>query len=196
MGCGGGQKQQQPVPPTLKMNNGNAKQQQQDDDEEANSLYKGLQSLQRIKHSNFFFFIYSVVVTGDASVGKTNIITRFTTNEFDSNHKATIGVEFGHVEVTLKNEKKVQVQIWDTGQMKEKEFKKPNTSQLVKKGFEPLPGGEFFNLFVHLFIPSRYYRGALGAIIVYDITQPNSFRNVEKWLQELVEYADPDTGTF
>jgi GTPase SAR1 family protein len=55
------------------------------------------------------------VVTGDASVGKTNIITRFTTNEFDSNHKATIGVEFGHVEMVLKNDKKVSVQIWDTG---------------------------------------------------------------------------------
>ncbi len=55
------------------------------------------------------------MVTGDSGVGKTNIITRFTTNEFSLENKATIGVEFGHAELTLANNTKIKVQIWDTG---------------------------------------------------------------------------------
>ena len=55
------------------------------------------------------------MVTGDSGVGKTNIITRFTANEFHLENKATIGVEFGHSELTLSDGTKIKVQIWDTG---------------------------------------------------------------------------------
>lgn len=55
------------------------------------------------------------MVTGDSGVGKTNIITRFTSNEFSLENKATIGVEFGHAEATLGDGTKIKVQIWDTG---------------------------------------------------------------------------------
>jgi GTPase SAR1 family protein len=54
-------------------------------------------------------------VVGDSSVGKTNIITRFTSNEFSSESKATIGVEFGHGEITLNGDIRIKIQIWDTG---------------------------------------------------------------------------------
>jgi len=108
-------------------------------------------------------FLYKVVVTGDSGVGKTNIITRFTSNEFYVGNKATIGVEFGHAEVTLGDNTKVKVQIWDTA------------------------GQERFRA-----ITRGYYRGAVGALIVYDITKAQSFKNVEKWLQELGEHADSD----
>ncbi len=59
--------------------------------------------------------LFTVVVTGDSGVGKTNIITRFTANEFHLENKATIGVEFGHSELTLQDGTKIKVQIWDTG---------------------------------------------------------------------------------
>eukprot|EP01116_Phalansterium_solitarium_P021589 TRINITY_DN677_c0_g1_i2.p2 TRINITY_DN677_c0_g1~~TRINITY_DN677_c0_g1_i2.p2 ORF type:complete len:216 (+),score=52.49 TRINITY_DN677_c0_g1_i2:105-752(+) len=108
-------------------------------------------------------FLYKVVVTGDSGVGKTNIITRFTSNEFYVGNKATIGVEFGHAEVTLADSTKVKVQIWDTA------------------------GQERFRA-----ITRGYYRGAVGALIVYDITKAQSFKNVEKWLSELGEHADND----
>jgi len=110
-----------------------------------------------------FDFLYKVVVTGDSGVGKTNIITRFTSNEFHLESKATIGVEFGHAEITLGDNTKIKVQIWDTA------------------------GQERFRA-----ITRGYYRGAVGALIVYDITKGSSFKNVEKWLQELHEHADPD----
>lgn len=110
-----------------------------------------------------FDFLYKVVVTGDSGVGKTNIITRFTANEFSLESKATIGVEFGHAEITLGDGTKIKVQIWDTA------------------------GQERFRA-----ITRGYYRGAVGALIVYDITKSVSFKNVEKWLQELRQHAFED----
>jgi len=110
-----------------------------------------------------FDFLYKVVVTGDSGVGKTNIITRFTANEFSLESKATIGVEFGHAEITLGDSSKIKVQIWDTA------------------------GQERFRA-----ITRGYYRGAVGALIVFDITKQVSFRNVEKWLQELKQHAFDD----
>jgi len=110
-----------------------------------------------------FDLLYKVVVTGDSGVGKTNIISRFTSNEFQMENKATIGVEFGHAEVTLDDGTQIKVQIWDTA------------------------GQERFRA-----ITRGYYRGAVGALIVYDITKKQTFLNVEKWLQELHEHADSD----
>ena len=132
-------------------------------------LYKGTVSslpffdffTSSIKTSLIYNPFLLVVVTGDSGVGKTNIINRFTTNEFSLESKATIGVEFGHSEITLPDGSQVKVQIWDTA------------------------GQERFRA-----ITRGYYRGAVGALIVYDITKSSSFHNVEKWLNELHEHAD------
>jgi small GTP-binding protein len=78
-----------------------------------------------------------VVVTGDSGVGKTNIISRFTSNEFNIENKATIGVEFGHAELTVKDTK-VKVQIWDTGN-DQRTFL--NFTQRGKNGSEQSPEG-------------------------------------------------------
>jgi len=102
------------------------------------------------------YLLYKVVVIGDSSVGKTCIWSRFTRNEFISNSKPTIGVDFGHGEVTLDDGTKVKVQIWDTA---------------GQDRFRALTKG--------------YYRGACAALIVYDVTKAPSFKNVEKWLSEL-----------
>ncbi|PRP74398.1 Ras-related protein Rab-11B [Planoprotostelium fungivorum] len=107
--------------------------------------------------------MYKVLVTGDSSVGKTNIISRFTSNEFALENKATIGVEFGHAEVTVSDGTEVKVQIWDTA------------------------GQERFRA-----ITRGYYRGAHAALIVFDITKAATFKNVPKWLSELHEHADKD----
>ena len=106
--------------------------------------------------------LFKVVVTGDSGVGKTNIISRFTTNDFQMENKATIGVEFGHAEVDVEGTK-IKVQIWDTA------------------------GQERFRA-----ITRGYYKGAVGALIVYDITKSQSFKNVARWLVELHEHSDPN----
>ena len=81
------------------------------DDDNYDYLYKGKFELFLIQSIQYLV----VVVTGDSGVGKTNIITRFTANEFHLENKATIGVEFGQSELTLQDGTKIKVQIWDTG---------------------------------------------------------------------------------
>ena len=98
-----------------------------------------------------------IIVVGDSGVGKTNLVNRFTSNKFDTNSKSTIGVEF--VYKTLKiNKEIIKVEVWDTA------------------------GQERYRS-----ITSSYYKGANGAIIVYDITDEDSFKNVESWMNEVIK---------
>jgi len=104
----------------------------------------------------------AVVVIGDSGVGKSNLLSRFTRNEFNLESKSTIGVEFATRSVSIEG-KTIKAQIWDTA------------------------GQERYRA-----ITSAYYRGAVGALVVYDITKDTSFENVEKWLLELRENATAD----
>lgn len=96
-----------------------------------------------------------IVLIGDSAVGKSNLLSRFARNEFDTNSKATIGVEFQTQAVEIDG-KEVKAQIWDTA------------------------GQERFRA-----VTSAYYRGAVGALIVYDITRTTTFDSVKRWLDEL-----------
>jgi small GTP-binding protein len=100
-------------------------------------------------------YLFKIVVIGDSAVGKSNLLSRFARNEFDSNSKATIGVEF-QTQVVDIDGKEIKAQIWDTA------------------------GQERFRA-----VTSAYYRGAVGALIVYDITRRTSFDSVKRWLDEL-----------
>ena len=107
-------------------------------------------------------YLFKVVVIGDSGVGKSNLLSRFTRNEFNLESKSTIGVEFATRTVTIDG-KTIKAQIWDTA------------------------GQERYRA-----ITSAYYRGAVGALVVYDVTKEASFENVAKWLAELQENATPD----
>ena len=107
-------------------------------------------------------YLFKVVVIGDSGVGKSNLLSRFTRDEFNLESKSTIGVEFATRSVSIEG-KMIKAQIWDTA------------------------GQERYRA-----ITSAYYRGAVGALIVYDITKDTSFENVEKWLAELKENASTD----
>ncbi|AWU73702.1 hypothetical protein CAS74_001509 [Pichia kudriavzevii] len=105
-------------------------------------------------------FLFKVVLIGDSSVGKTNLLSRFTRNEFNADSKATIGVEFATRTLEVDG-KKIKAQIWDTA------------------------GQERYRA-----ITAAYYRGAAGALVVYDITNSDSYENVSKWLKEMKDNAD------
>ncbi|KAL5572167.1 hypothetical protein UlMin_021764 [Ulmus minor] len=105
-------------------------------------------------------YVFKVVVIGDSAVGKTQILSRFTKNEFCFDSKSTIGVEFQTRTVTI-NGKVIKAQIWDTA------------------------GQERYRA-----VTSAYYRGALGAMLVYDITKRQSFDHVARWVEELRAHAD------
>ncbi|OAP07945.1 hypothetical protein AXX17_AT2G40600 [Arabidopsis thaliana] len=100
-------------------------------------------------------YLFKIVIIGDSAVGKSNLLTRYARNEFNPNSKATIGVEF-QTQSMLIDGKEVKAQIWDTA------------------------GQERFRA-----VTSAYYRGAVGALVVYDITRSSTFENVGRWLDEL-----------
>ncbi|AYV82031.1 MAG: Ras-like protein Rab-11A [Homavirus sp.] len=102
-------------------------------------------------------YLYKIVLIGDSGVGKSNLLSRFTRNEFYTDTKSTIGVEFATRTITVDN-KTIKAQIWDTA------------------------GQERYRA-----ITSAYYRGAVGALLVYDISKGTTFRNVTKWMNELKE---------
>lgn len=105
-------------------------------------------------------YLYKVVLIGDSGVGKSNLLSRFTKNEFNLETKSTIGVEFATRSIQTEG-KTIKAQIWDTA------------------------GQERYRA-----ITSAYYRGAVGALLVYDIAKYQTFKNVERWLAELRENAD------
>ncbi|KAL3538493.1 hypothetical protein ACH5RR_001859 [Cinchona calisaya] len=105
-------------------------------------------------------YLFKVVLIGDSAVGKSNILSRFTRNEFCLESKSTIGVEFATRTLQVEG-RTIKAQIWDTA------------------------GQERYRA-----ITSAYYRGALGALLVYDVTKPTTFENVSRWLKELRDHAD------
>ena len=105
-------------------------------------------------------FLFKIVLIGDSGVGKSNILSRFTRNEFDLESKTTIGVEFATRSIPIDN-KTIKAQIWDTA------------------------GQERYRA-----ITNAYYRGAVGALLVYDIAKHLTYENVERWLKELKDHAD------
>ncbi|GMJ14452.1 ARABIDOPSIS RAB GTPASE HOMOLOG A2B, RAB GTPase homolog A2B, RAB GTPASE HOMOLOG A2B [Hibiscus trionum] len=104
-------------------------------------------------------YLFKIVLIGDSGVGKSNILSRFTRNEFCLDSKSTIGVEFATRTLQVEG-KTVKAQIWDTA------------------------GQERYRA-----ITSAYYRGAVGALLVYDITKRQTFDNTVRWLKELREHA-------
>ena len=101
-----------------------------------------------------------VVLIGDSGVGKSNLLSRFTRNEFNLDSKSTIGVEFATRSIQV-DAKTIKAQIWDTA------------------------GQERYRA-----ITSAYYRGAVGALLVYDISKHQTYENVQRWLKELRDHAD------
>ena len=104
--------------------------------------------------------IFKIVLIGDTSVGKTNILSKYLTDEFDPESKATVGVEFGTKNFKIENNI-VKVQIWDTA------------------------GQERYRS-----ITNAYYKGAKGALLVYDITNKKSFDNLDRWISDLKTNGD------
>ncbi|XP_065867041.1 ras-related protein RABA5d-like [Euphorbia lathyris] len=105
-------------------------------------------------------YLFKIVIIGDSAVGKSNLLSRYARNEFNLHSKATIGVEFQTQSMEIDG-KEVKAQIWDTA------------------------GQERFRA-----VTSAYYRGAVGALIVYDITRRTTFDSVGRWLEELKTHSD------
>ncbi|AHY77387.1 AQG_2a_G0050490.mRNA.1.CDS.1 [Saccharomyces cerevisiae] len=103
-----------------------------------------------------------LVLLGEAAVGKSSIVLRFVSNDFAENKEPTIGAAFLTQRVTI-NEHTVKFEIWDTA------------------------GQERFAS-----LAPMYYRNAQAALVVYDVTKPQSFIKARHWVKELHEQASKD----
>lgn len=132
-------------------------------DFELDPVYEQYQALKHGQNGSIpleFDHVYKLILVGDSSIGKTSLMNRFVRNKFEDGGKATTGPEFAVK--TLEIEKKViKAQIWDTS------------------------GQEKFNA-----ITKGYYRAAVGALLVYDVTKQSTFDNCHKWLNELKQWSE------
>ena len=103
---------------------------------------------------------YKVLLLGDSSVGKTCFLKRYIDNTFQDAYLSTIGFDFKFKNVTLKDGKKVKIQLWDTA------------------------GQERFRT-----IAKSYYKGAHGIVLIYDVTSKRTYENIRKWLNQIKEEA-------
>lgn len=106
-----------------------------------------------------YSFLFKYIIIGDTGVGKSCLLLQFTDKRFQPVHDLTIGVEFGARMVNV-GDKLVKLQIWDTA------------------------GQESFRS-----ITRSYYRGAAGALLVYDITRRDTFAHLSRWLEEARQHA-------
>ena len=103
-------------------------------------------------------FLYKILLLGDSSVGKTCFLLRYTENTFQEIHMSTIGLDYKLKNVQMEDGKMVKIQIWDTA------------------------GQDRFRS-----ITKNYYKGAHGIILLYDVTNKNSFNNVRNWIGQIKE---------
>ena len=101
-----------------------------------------------------FHYLLKYIIIGDASVGKSNILLKYAHNQFKAEYQLTIGVEFGAKNIKIKD-KIYRIQIWDTA------------------------GQENFRS-----ITRAYYKNSVCALVVYDITNRQSFENVNAWIED------------
>jgi small GTP-binding protein len=107
--------------------------------------------------------VYKVLLLGDSSVGKTCFLLRYCDKSFQDVHLSTIGLDYRLKSMTLKNNKNIKLQIWDTA------------------------GQDRFRA-----ITKNYYKGANGIILIYDVTNMQTYENVKNWISQIKEEANPN----
>jgi len=106
-----------------------------------------------------FDYMFKLLIIGNSSVGKTSFLFRYADDSFTSAFVSTVGIDF-KVKTVIRNDKRVKLQIWDTA------------------------GQERYRT-----ITTAYYRGAMGFILMYDITNEESFNSVQDWSTQIKTYS-------
>lgn len=110
-----------------------------------------------------FDYMFKLLIIGNSSVGKTSFLFRYSDDSFTSAFVSTVGIDF-KVQTVFRNDKRIKLQIWDTA------------------------GQERYRT-----ITTAYYRGAMGFILMYDITNEESFRAVADWASQVKTYSWDNT---
>ncbi|KAH3756714.1 Ras family protein [Pelomyxa schiedti] len=104
-------------------------------------------------------YLFKYIIVGDTAVGKSCLLLQWTDKRFQAVHDLTLGVEYGSRCVTVQDNQ-VKLQIWDTA------------------------GQEKFRSIIR-----SYYRGAAGALLVYDITRRDTFEHLTLWLEDCRRFS-------
>jgi len=104
-------------------------------------------------------FLIKLLLIGDSGVGKSCLLLRFSDDSFTTSFITTIGIDFKIKTIELDG-KRIKLQIWDTA------------------------GQERFRT-----ITTAYYRGAMGILLVYDVTDEQSFQNIRNWIRNIDQHA-------
>uniref|UniRef100_A0A1B6FDG3 Ras-related protein Rab-14 n=1 Tax=Cuerna arida TaxID=1464854 RepID=A0A1B6FDG3_9HEMI len=113
-----------------------------------------------------YSYIFKYIIIGDMGVGKSCLLHQFTDKKFMADCPHTIGVEFGTRIIEVSGQK-IKLQIWDTA------------------------GQERFRA-----VTRSYYRGAAGALMVYDITRRSTYNHLSSWLTDTRNLTNPSTVIF
>ncbi|XP_060516903.1 ras-related protein Rab-14 [Cylas formicarius] len=113
-----------------------------------------------------YSYIFKYIIIGDMGVGKSCLLHQFTEKKFMADCPHTIGVEFGTRIIEVCGQK-IKLQIWDTA------------------------GQERFRA-----VTRSYYRGAAGALMVYDITRRSTYNHLSSWLTDARNLTNPSTVIF
>uniref|UniRef100_A0A914DGW9 Uncharacterized protein n=1 Tax=Acrobeloides nanus TaxID=290746 RepID=A0A914DGW9_9BILA len=105
-------------------------------------------------------YVFKVILAGESGVGKSSILRRYCQDRFNLDERFTVGIEFRTRTMQI-DTSKIKAQIWDTA------------------------GNERFRA-----LTPMYFRGAHGAILVYDITNHQSFRNIQYWLDTILDHTN------
>ncbi|MHA1786035.1 MAG: Rab family GTPase [Candidatus Helarchaeota archaeon] len=103
---------------------------------------------------------FKVVLIGDYGTGKTSLLRRFVENKFEKDYLSTLGVNVLNKEYVTPNGNIIELLLWDVA------------------------GQEVFK-----HARAKFYQGAQGIVVVYDVTRPNTFQNLGKWLEELKDFS-------
>jgi len=107
--------------------------------------------------------VAKILTIGESGVGKTCILLRYTDNKFIKHHLTTIGIDYKTKDVNI-NGKSIKLKIWDTA------------------------GQERFRN-----ITQQYYKGADGIVLVFDLTDRNSFEKIREWMKQIQSYTQRDS---
>lgn len=123
-----------------------------------------------------FDYMFKLLIIGNSSVGKTSFLFRYADDSFTSAFVSTVGIDF-KVKTVFRHEKRVKLQIWVS--------LNAHLNQVIEKiiyylnvlfNYQDTAGQERYRT-----ITTAYYRGAMGFILMYDITNEESFNSVQDW---------------
>lgn len=124
-----------------------------------NMVFTGDVKFQKDAADQNFDYMFKLLIIGNSSVGKTSFLFRYADDSFTSAFVSTVGIDF-KVKTVFRHDKRVKLQIWDTA------------------------GQERYRT-----ITTAYYRGAMGFILMYDITNEESFNSVQDWVTQIKTYS-------